>query len=124
MVTMAEISNFVLSELFNTGNNTTLYPSLVDFLLESEEGQELFLDFANKTITEDSFISLDDVLRVIHNQIYQINFDGFTIEGIKDYYIELFMENKSEQQQLKAKAFYQNNHPDLLVGTKWQVEVE
>lgn len=40
----------LLELLFNTGDNTNLYSSLVDSLLNSEEGKSLFEKFAIQQI--------------------------------------------------------------------------
>lgn len=53
----------LLEMLFNTGDNTNLYSSLVDSLLYSEEGKSLFEKFAIQQIIME--YSLNEVLNVI-----------------------------------------------------------
>lgn len=53
----------LLEMLFNTGDNTNLYSSLVDSLLNSEEGKSLFEKFAIQQIVME--YSLNEVLNVI-----------------------------------------------------------
>lgn len=53
----------LLEMLFNTGDNTNLYSSLVDSLLNSEEGKSLFEKFAIQQILME--YSLNEVLNVI-----------------------------------------------------------
>lgn len=53
----------LLELLFNTGDNTNLYSSLVDSLLNSEEGKSLFEKFAIQQILME--YSLNEVLNVI-----------------------------------------------------------
>lgn len=53
----------LLKMLFNTGDNTNLYSSLVDYLLNSEEGKALFEKFAIQQILME--YSLNEVLNVI-----------------------------------------------------------
>lgn len=57
-----------LELLFNTGDNTNLYSSLVDSLLNSEEGKSLFEKFAIQQIVME--YSLNEVLNVIDEDNY------------------------------------------------------
>lgn len=76
----------LLKLLFNTGDNTNLYSSLVDFLLNSEEGKSLFEKFAIQQIVME--YSLNEVLNVIDKDNY--TFDSEQKEALKIYVNNLF----------------------------------
>lgn len=76
----------LLKLLFNTGDNTNLYFSLVDFLLNSEEGKSLFEKFAVQQIVME--YSLNEVLNVIDEDNY--TFDSEQKKDLKIYVNNLF----------------------------------
>lgn len=76
----------LLEMLFNTGDNTNLYSSLVDSLLNSEEGKSLFEKFAIQQILVE--YSLNEVLNVIDEDNY--TFDSEQKKDLKIYVNNLF----------------------------------
>lgn len=76
----------LLELLFNTGDNTNLYSSLVDSLLNSEEGKSLFEKFAIQQIVME--YSLNDVLSIIDEDNY--TFDSEQKKALKIYVNNLF----------------------------------
>lgn len=76
----------LLELLFNTGDNTNLYSSLVDSLLNSEEGKSLFQKFAIQQIIME--YSLNEVLNVIDEDNY--TFDSEQKKALKIYVNNLF----------------------------------
>lgn len=76
----------LLELLFNTGDNTNLYSSLVDYLLNSEEGKALFEKFAIKQILME--YSLNEVLSIIDEDNY--TFDSEQKKALKIYVNNLF----------------------------------
>lgn len=76
----------LLEMLFNTGDNTNLYSSLVDSLLNSEEGKALFEKFAIQQILME--YSLNEVLSIIDEDNY--TFDSEQKKALKIYVNNLF----------------------------------
>lgn len=76
----------LLGMLFNTGDNTNLYASLVDSLLNSEEGKSLFEKFAIQQILME--YSLNEVLSIIDEDNY--TFDSEQKKALKIYVNNLF----------------------------------
>ncbi len=76
----------LLKMLFNTGDNTNLYSSLVDYLLNSEEGKALFEKFAIQQILME--YSLNEVLSIIDEDNY--TFDSEQKKALKIYVNNLF----------------------------------
>lgn len=76
----------LLGLLFNTGDNTNLYASLVDSLLNSEEGKSLFEKFAIQQILME--YSLNEVLSIIDEDNY--TFDSEQKKALKIYVNNLF----------------------------------
>lgn len=76
----------LLELLFNTGDNTNLYSSLVDSLLNSEEGKSLFEKFAIQQIVME--YSLSEVLKIIDEDNY--TFDSEQKKALKIYVQNLF----------------------------------
>lgn len=76
----------LLELLFNTGDNTNLYSSLVDYLLNSEEGKALFEKFAIQQILME--YSLNEVLSIIDEDNY--TFDSEQKKALKIYVNNLF----------------------------------
>lgn len=76
----------LLGMLFNTGDNTNLYASLVDSLLNSEEGKALFEKFAIQHILME--YSLNEVLNVIDEDNY--TFDSEQKKALKIYVNNIF----------------------------------
>lgn len=76
----------LLELLFNTGDNTNLYSSLVDSLLSSEKGKSLFEKFAIQQIIMQ--YSLNDVLSIIDEDNY--TFDSEQKKALKIYVNNLF----------------------------------
>lgn len=76
----------LLKLLFNTGDNTNLYSSLVDSLLNSEEGKSLFEKFAIQQIVME--YSLNEVLKIIDEDNY--TFDSEQKKALKIYVQNLF----------------------------------
>lgn len=76
----------LLELLFNTGDNTNLYSSLVDSLLNSEEGKSLFEKFAIQQIIMQ--YSLNEVLSIIDEDNY--TFDSEQKKALKIYVKNLF----------------------------------
>lgn len=76
----------LLELLFNTGDNTNLYSSLVDSLLNSEEGKSLFEKFAIQQIVME--YSLNEVLKIIDEDNY--TFDSEQKKALKIYVQNLF----------------------------------
>lgn len=76
----------LLELLFNTGDNTNLYSSLVDSLLNSEEGKSLFEKFGIQQIVME--YSLNEVLNVIDEDNY--TFDSEQKKALKIYVNNLF----------------------------------
>ena len=76
----------LLELLFNTGDNTNLYSSLVDSLLHSEEGKSLFEKFAIQQIIMQ--YSLNEVLSVIDEDNYTL--DSEQKKALKVYVNNLF----------------------------------
>ena len=76
----------LLGLLFNTGDNTNLYSSLVDSLLNSEEGKSLFEKFAIQQIIME--YSLNEVIKTIDEDNYKFNSDEkkILITYIKDLF--------------------------------------
>lgn len=76
----------LLELLFNTGDNTNLYSSLVDSLLNSEEGKSLFEKFAIQQIIME--YSLNEVIKTIDEDNYKFNSDEkkILITYIKDLF--------------------------------------
>lgn len=76
----------LLGLLFNTGDNTNLYSSLVDSLLNSEEGKSLFEKFAIQQIIMK--YSLNEVIKTIDEDNYKFNSDEkkILITYIKDLF--------------------------------------
>lgn len=76
----------LLEMLFNTGDNTNLYSSLVDSLLNSEKGKALFEKFAIQQILME--YSLNEVLGIIDEDNY--TFDSEQKKALKIYVNNLF----------------------------------
>lgn len=76
----------LLEMLFNTGDNTNLYSSLVDSLLNSEEGKSLFEKFAIQQILME--YSLNEVLSIIDEDNY--TFDSEQKKALKIYVNNFF----------------------------------
>lgn len=78
----------LLDLLFNTGDNTNLYSSLVDSLLNSKEGKSLFEKFAIEQILME--YSLNEVLNVIDEDSY--TFDSEQKKILANYVKNIFNE--------------------------------
>lgn len=86
MVTMASLLAKLLNLLFNTGDNSCLYHTLEDFLLEKIDGSELFLEFAEQQIKED--FTLEEVIKEIDEDKYILM--PYERKQLKSYLTELY----------------------------------